>query len=230
MAGQPHRQQHVAHLGGFGVALGVDLHQQLGQPPGAHQRLLQILQLDVQQLALDAGRAQCRILALPLGDLHRQRRRVQPQQHFGKVVQQRRGMDHLGVVVHAVHREGQREGCAAMRTLQHLLQALQRGRVPAQVRVDRELRAEGAKEGRDAQQHQRGGDGLGVGGAAWRADAGHVRHQLQAHQRVVGNGLGQQVRVHRVFVRTAGLEQFGRVGQYRNRRAEEMPGPGTQVR
>ena len=44
------------------------------------------------------------------------------------------------------------------------------------------------------------------------------------------DGLGQQVRVDRVFVGAAAFEQLGRVGQHRHRRGQEMPGPGLQVR
>ena len=69
VARHAHRQRHVAHLRSLGMPVVGDPHQQRRQPPGPHQRLLQVGQLDAQHLALRRGRAQRGIGGLAACDL-----------------------------------------------------------------------------------------------------------------------------------------------------------------
>ena len=161
-----------------------DLHQQRGQAPGLHQRLLQISQRDAQHRLLSLGRAQALLLALQVGDALRQPGRMRPQQQLGKVMQQCGLVDQAGVVVLPVHRKAQRKLRRAVAALQHAAQAVQGLRLAGQPGFDHRLAPEGPEEGRDAQHHQGLGGGLGIGLVAAGAQRGQVAQQLQRHQRV----------------------------------------------
>ncbi len=89
-----------------------------------------------------------------------------PQQHFGKVVQQRGFVDHFGIVIHAMNCEAESEAGRAARAHQHTLQAIKRLRLIAQPFLHAWLRAELAKERTDAHHHQCGGRRFSVGDAA----------------------------------------------------------------
>jgi hypothetical protein len=67
---------------------------------------------------------------------------MQPQQHFGEVVQQRGLVDHRRVVVKAVHGEAERQPGGAVGAPDDFAQALQRLRLPVQVLFDGGLRPE----------------------------------------------------------------------------------------
>ena len=107
----------------FGVTLVGGLDEQGMQVPGAHQRLLQVAEFDVEDHSLRDGRTQRRVGELHAPELQRQRGRVAPEQQFGEVVQQRGLVDQRRIRVHAMHREGEGEGGRPVRTAQHLADA-----------------------------------------------------------------------------------------------------------
>jgi hypothetical protein len=218
MSMEPDGQHHVAHLHRFGLALVVgDVDQQRRQSPSAHQLMLQRGQRDVKQFLLNDGRAQGRVDTLARCNLQRQCRGAGPEQQFGKVVQQRGLVDHCGVMVHALHGDGEREMGRAVRARQDCAKALQRFRMLCQQVLHRRLRAEMAEERRDAGHHQGGSDGLGVAAVAAAAQSGDVCLELQRHQRIGREVLGQQVGVDRVLVGAQFFQRDGRARQHRQR-------------
>jgi hypothetical protein len=152
-----------------------------------------------------------------------------PQQHLGKVVQQRRFVDHRGVVVHAVRGKTEGKTRTTVGAAQHLVQAGECGGLIAQLRFDRRLWAEASKERRDAHHHKRGDHGFGVGDDAARAVRRRVREQLQRHQRVLRNQLAEAVRIDRVFVRAQCLQRLGGAGEHRQLGGAEVRRPRGQV-
>jgi hypothetical protein len=129
VAGDADRQHHVARLGGAEMVVVRDAHQQVGQPPDLHQRVLQIRQFDVQHFTLHLPAAQCRVCSLLGGDLLCQGGGPQPEEQFGEVVQESRFVDHRGIVVHPVYREADGEVGGASRAVEYGLEAGQRLRM-----------------------------------------------------------------------------------------------------
>ena len=215
----------------LGVALVGDVHQQLGQAPGAHQRLLQVAQFDVEQLALHRGRAQRRVRRCACASCSASAGACSHSSISAKSCSSAAswitGASWSSMRCTAKAIANDRTRCARRSTSSSPASA---SGVAAQAVFDRGLRAEGAKEGRDAHHHQRGGHGLGVGGPALRAHAGHVRQQLQGHQRVAGDGLARAGGRRRRLRWRAGFQQLGGVGQHRQRRGQEVRAPGLQVR
>ena len=181
--------------------------------------MLQVNQLDVQQGPLYFRRSQGRIRGLTGGDLLRPRRRTQPQQHLGEVVQQRRLVDDGGVMVPSVRGETHREGCSTVRPLQHVVESFERAWVPGQPVLCHRLAAELPEEGPDAHHDERGGDGLHLAPRAFPPAVArhrcHVRKQLQGHQWIAHQGLREQMGIYIVFVFAPFLDRLGRLGEHR---------------
>ena len=156
------------------------------------------------------------------GDLQRQCRRMQPQQHLGKIVQQRGDMDHRRVGSMRCTAKPIRRRRRAVRSVSTAFKPSNASGWPAR-RIHRRLRPEGAEEGRDAQQHQRGGDGFGVGGAARRHAA--AQHGPAVSRSSAGRcrWIRQQVRIDCVLVGAQALQRLGRAGQHRKRRGQNSP-------
>ena len=152
-----------------------------------------------------------------------------PHQQVGEVVQQGGRVDHRCVVVHAVHREAEREAGGAVGAAQRLAQAVERLGLVGEPVFHGRLRAEGAEERADAHHHQRGDHGLGVGDHARAAVGAGVGQQLERHQRVAGDQLAEAVRVNQVFVGAQGLQCFGGFGEHGNVGAEQVRGPRGKI-
>ena len=165
-----------------------DLVEQFGQVPGAHQRALQVVQLDVENLQLGLGRTQPRILDLTLQHLPGQPGRAAPHQHLGEIVQHRGLLDHLGVGVQPMDREAEREECRTMSATNHFIQASQRDRIVGQQVFDHRRRLEVGKKPRQAHHHDGGHRGFGVGDRAAGAVAGSEHQDAKGEQRIA---LGQ---------------------------------------
>jgi hypothetical protein len=158
------------------------------------------------------------------------------QQHLGEVVQQRGQVQHGRVVVHAMHGEAEREVRAAVRAPHHPAQPLERLRLPGEQRFHAGRALEGAEEGADAHHHQRGGDRLRAAAAVGRAASGgeprDVGHQLERHQRVAADRLGELVRIDVAALRLGARQQrqlLGGGGLHRDRRVAKARRPGGEV-
>jgi hypothetical protein len=154
---------------------------------------------------------------------------VTPQQHLGEVVQQGGLVDHRRVVVLPMHGEAEREAGRAFGPAQHRPQAVERVRIVAQQFLDIRLRPEGAEERPDAEHHQRRGHRLYVGGGVARAIGAGMHEQLQGHQRIGADHVGERARVHRVLVQPQHFELCRRVGEHRDRRGAQMPDPAADI-
>ena len=195
------RAAHCAPAPMVGVAIVADPHQQFGQSPGAHQTLLQVVQLDVQHF--DAARPPS---AAP-GRRVAARRCAAPAPARSATATFRRSR-----AAAPPHGSLARRGpCGAPRRPARTRHPDARARStacrpssasgwPASRVLDGIQRTEGTKERPDTEHHQRGGDGFRVGRRSRRTHLRHVCQQLQRHQRVGADRLGEQVRVDFVLV------------------------------
>ena len=146
--------------------------------------MLEVGECDVEYIALRRHTAQRGIGLLAALNLERQLGCMTPQQHLRKIVQQGRAVNHRRVVIHAQHRKAEREIGGTLSALDNLEQALKRLRVVGQLFFDRRLQPKGGEKWCDAEQHQRRGDGFGVGDPAAGSICGHMGQDLERHQRV----------------------------------------------
>ena len=81
----------------------------------------------------------------------------------------------------------------------------------------------------NAQHHQCFGDRFYLAAFASAAQVSHMGQQLQGHQGVAGDGLGQQVRIDRVFGFAHFIQGHRRAGQYGQVLQIEQRGPAGHV-
>ncbi len=206
-----------------------DAHQDFGQAPELHQHVLDVVEFRVEHVALRRAGAQRRIGALAALQLECELRRVQPQQHLGEVVQLRGLVQHHRIMIGAVDREAGGEARRAVRAQQHVAQAGQRLGMIGELVLDRWLRAERAEERRDAHQHQRLDDRLGVRQAPIGALRRGIDQHLERHQRIAADGLGDDACVDVVLDQPHLLDRGRGAREHGNLEPLEVPHPAIHI-
>jgi len=225
VASEVHRVQHVVDARRVGMRVVHQRDEQHRQPPFAHQRELQVVQVDAEQPLLQVAAPRGGRLRAHLAEVQRQRGRQGPQQQFADVVQQRGDADLLDRHVLPPRGDGAREIRGAARALGDAQEPDQRARVLRQHLLDRRRCGDQRVRAVEALQHHQAFHRRRVAFGTVRREAGK---QPRRGERIAEHDIREVARTGGV-----GLVQFGHPArggaQHREFRGAHVGHPPGQV-